>query len=150
MKKIFLFVFLLFTSTVSFSQESLIDSLLDNWHLAAAKSDFKKYFDFMNDDFVFLGTDPSERWTKDSFAIFCKPYFNQGKGWNFTKINRNITFSKNGKIAWFDETINTWMNVCRGSGVLIKHKKTWKISQYNLTVLIENEKMKDFLQLRSK
>jgi hypothetical protein len=51
-------------------------------------------------------------------------------------------------VAWFDEELATWMNTCRGSGILIKEKNKWKLAYYNLTVLIENEKMKSFIELR--
>jgi hypothetical protein len=48
------------------------------------------------------------------------------------------------KIAWFDEGLDTWMKGCRGSGILEKQKGEWKLVYYNLTVLIENEKIKEF------
>lgn len=151
MKKLLIIVCLFVYNQHSFAQSITVelDSLLDQWYQAAATSNFKVYFDFMDEDFVFLGTDPSERWTKQEFASFCKPYFDAGKGWDFKKIKRTISLSKNGKMAWFDETIDTWMNVCRGSGVLVKKKKEWKIIQYNLAVLIENGKMNQFLRLRN-
>ena len=57
---------------------------------------------------------------------------------------------RNGKIAWFDEVLDTWMKDCRGSGVFVKRKGVWKLMQYNLTVLIENEKVQEFIELRNK
>lgn len=123
---------------------------MDKWHLAAAKADYNAYFDFMNEDFVFLGTDPKERWTKNQFSTFCKPYFDAGKAWDFKAKDRHWNFSSNHKIAWFDENLDTWKEGCRGSGVLVKKHGQWKISQYNLTVLIENEKIQEFILLRKK
>jgi ketosteroid isomerase-like protein len=130
------------------SETEKIDLLIDNWHLAAAKADYANYFAFMADNFIFLGTDPTERWNKEEFSGFCKPYFDKGKAWDFRKIERHIEISKDGKVAWFDEKISTWMKDCRGSGVLIKVGKEWKLTQYNLAVLIENDKIKEFIQLR--
>lgn len=121
---------------------------MDEWHLAATKADFESYFGFMADNFIFLGTAPGERWTKKQFADFSKPYFDRGKAWDFKASNRQWEFSTNGKIAWFDEDLDTWMRGCRGTGVLVKKKGKWQIAQYNLTVLIENEKMKEFIELR--
>ena len=141
------FLFLSHTNSNKNETEK-IDELVDAWHLAAASSNFEAYFDFMDERFVFLGTDPTERWDKTTFASFTKPYFEQGKGWNFTKIERFITVSSDGKTAWFDERINTWMRDCRGNGVLVKSGKTWKIAQYNLAVLIENDKIRSFIALR--
>ena len=125
-----------------------IDQLIDNWHKAAAEANYTNYFGFMADNFIFLGTDPTERWNKEQFSGFCKPYFDKGKAWDFRKIERHIELSKDGKVAWFDEKISTWMKDCRGSGVLIKVGKEWKLAQYNLAVLIENDKIQEFIKLR--
>jgi hypothetical protein len=59
-------------------------------------------------------------------------------------------FSKDKKIAWFDERLDTWMDECRGSGICVKEKGKWKLAYYNLTVLIENDKIKEFIELRAK
>ena len=147
MKIKILFLFLIIKTSVSFGQSEL-DKLLDTWHLAASNASFDSYFEVVTDDFVFLGTAPGERWTKNQFAAFSKPYFDKGKAWDFKASNRKWNYSSNGKIAWFDEDLDTWMRGCRGSGVLVKKKGKWKIAYYNLTVLIENEKMKSFIELR--
>jgi ketosteroid isomerase-like protein len=127
---------------------TLLDQVVDNWHLAASKADLTTYFSYVTDDFIFLGTDPNERWNKKEFEAFCKPYFDKGTAWTFTKTERNWVFSKNKKTAWFDEKLDTWMSDCRGSGVLVKKGKQWKLAYYNLTVVIENDKIKSFIELR--
>jgi hypothetical protein len=125
-----------------------LDSLMDKWHSDAAKCRFEEYFSFMDDSFVFLGTAPEERWDKAAFSLFSKPYFDIRKAWDFKPSNRKWAFYKDLNVAWFDEELDTWMRGCRGSGVLIKVDGHWKLAQYNLTVLIENEKMKEFILLR--
>lgn len=142
-----LFVVLAFHS-IAQKDIAVLNQLLDNWHGAAAKADFNAYFAPTTDDFVFLGTAPGERWDKKAFQSFCKPYFDKGKAWDFVPSNRIWMFSKDGKTAWFDENLVTWMEGCRGSGVCVKEKSGWKIAYYNLTVLIENEKIKSFIELR--
>ena len=52
------------------------------------------------------------------------------------------------KTAWFDEDLDTWMGGCRGSGICVLEADKWKIAYYNLTVLIENEKIEQFIKLR--
>ena len=136
-------------SSLAFGQTEL-DQLIDQWHLDAASAKFDPYFEIMSEDFIFLGTAPGERWTKTEFATFSKPYFDKGKAWDFKASNRNWVFSKNKKMAWFDEDLTTWMEGCRGSGILVKSKGKWKLVYYNLTVLIENEKIKEFIDLRKK
>ena len=145
----FLFLGFIFLSSIQ-SETKLeeLNSIIDNWHKAAAAASMEDYFSCVTDDFVFLGTDPTERWEKEAFKAFCKPHFDKGNGWDFKSTERNWVFSKNKKIAWFDEKLETWMEECRGSGVLVKEGKTWKLAYYNLTVLIENDKIKSFIELR--
>ena len=125
-----------------------VNTLLDTWHKAASDANFKEYFGVLDSTSVYIGTAAEEIWTKEQFANFSKPYFDKGKAWDFKASNRIWSFSKNGKIAWFDEDLATWMRGCRGSGILIKKRGEWKIAYYNLTVLIENEKMDSFIELR--
>ena len=152
MKQLEIFVLLfLALITVSFkpsSPEIQLNELMDQWHKAASEANFEGYFGVMDESFVFLGTAPGERWTKGEFASFSKPYFDQGKAWDFKASNRNWNFSKNRKIAWFDEELDTWMRGCRGTGILVKKRGKWKLVNYNLTVLIENEKIQEFIDLR--
>lgn len=130
--------------------EKEVNQLLNDWHLAASNAHLNDYFKVMHPDFIFLGTDPKERWSKSEFYNFCKPYFNKGQAWDF-KVNwRNVYFSPDHKTAWFEESLETWMEECRGSGVLIFVNGSWQIIHYNLTVLIENEKVKKFIKLRKK
>ncbi len=125
-----------------------MNKLIDDWHQAATDANFDAYFGVTTEDFVFLGTAPGERWNKDQFMEFCKPYFDNGKAWDFKASNRNWVIDSKGKTAWFDEDLDTWMRGCRGSGIIRKVKGEWKIAYYNLTVLIENEKIEYFKKLR--
>lgn len=125
-----------------------LNQLIDDWHVAAAHGNFNGYFGATSEDFVFLGTAPEERWTKEEFSAFCKPYFDRGNAWDFKPSNRKWNFSKDGKTAWFDEDLDTWMRGCRGTGIVRKIKGEWKIAYYNLHVLIENEKIQSFIELR--
>lgn len=150
MKKIYLSLVICCYFSLNSSAQKELDVFIDNWHLAATQANFDNYFGATNDSFVFLGTAPEERWTKDQFIAFSKPYFDKGKAWDFKASNRVWNFSKNRKMAWFDEDLDTWMRECRGSGIVIKKKGEWKLVYYNLTVLIENEKMKEFIELRDK
>ena len=128
-------------------QTKNINQLLDNWHKAATNADLKNYFNKMTDDAIYLGTDASERWTKDEFYKFCKPYFDKGKAWDFKAKNRTVYFSDNYKTAWFEETLDTWMGECRGSGILVYQNSQWKIKHYNLSVAVPNAIIKDYVKL---
>lgn len=135
------------SSTDKSEAVSKIDKTLDRWHQAAADADFKTYFNLMSDDAVFVGTDASEVWDKPAFMKFAKPYFDKRKAWNFKKIKRHIYLNEAQTIAWFDETLNTWMGVCRGAGVLQKTGQTWQIKHYVLSLTIPNDKMKKVISV---
>lgn len=141
---------LLFISSAftCFTQVNQLNTLVTNWHLAASNANLNNYCQLMSEKFVFLGTAPGERWEKKAFIDFSKPYFDKGKAWDFKPSNRVWEFNTDSTIAWFDENLDTWMRGCRGSGILEKENNTWKIRYYNLTVLIENEKIGPFIQLR--
>lgn len=127
-------------SAHSKNNEHLIDYTLDSFHQAAAQADAKNYLSLLTADAIFLGTDATERWTKTQFTEFVIPYFDEGKGWSYTSTERNITIFKNGTVAFFDEILsNEKYGRCRGSGVLINTEHGWKISQYNLALLIPND-----------
>jgi ketosteroid isomerase-like protein len=132
------------------SSASLLDEKMNKWHHDVATFDFESYFDFMTADFVFLGTDPTERWTKTEFEKFCQPYFEKKSTWDFKTNSRRWYMSDDQNTAWFEESLDTWMEECRGSGVLKKENGIWKIAHYNLTVLIENNKVDKFIKLRKK
>lgn len=126
-----------------------VASVLDSWHKAAAKAQFDAYFDVMADDAVFIGTDAKENWNKTAFQTFAKPYFDKGKAWNFTPIERHVFVDKSGKLAWFDELLSTQMKVCRGSGVLVKIGKDWKIQHYVLSMTIPNENVNEVVKIKT-
>lgn len=116
-----------------------ISKMLDGFNGAAANADFKTYFDYFADESTFIGTDATEVWDKKAFMDWAKPYFDKKTTWNFTSLKRNIYFSKDGKLAWFDELLDTQMKICRGSGVLEKINGQWKIKQYVLSMTIPND-----------
>jgi ketosteroid isomerase-like protein len=125
-----------------------VNETLDAWHKAAAEANAKVYFGMMTDDAIFIGTDATENWDLKAFQAFAKPYFDRGKAWDFKAIERHIYFDKSGKLAWFDELLNTQMKICRGSGVMVKIGKEWKIKHYVLSMTIPNEKTNEVVKIK--
>ncbi|NHM07813.1 nuclear transport factor 2 family protein [Flavobacterium sp. CYK-4] len=126
-----------------------IDAVLNQWHQAAAQGNAQNYFGAMSDDAIFIGTDASENWNKKAFEAFAKPYFNKGKAWDFKPIERHVYFSADHQTAWFDELLDTWMKVCRGSGVLVKLGKEWKIQHYVLSMTIPNDNTNAVIKIKA-
>ncbi|RZJ62113.1 MAG: hypothetical protein EOO45_22755 [Flavobacterium sp.] len=131
-------------------EKTAINSLLNNWHNAAAKADYNAYFGKIAEDGIYIGTDAGENWNKKEFEVFAKPYFDKGKAWNFTALERHIFFSKDGKTAWFDELLDTQMKTCRGSGILEMQGKEWKIKHYVLSLTIPNDAVQEVLPLKGR
>jgi ketosteroid isomerase-like protein len=121
------------------SQEHAVAAAIDDWHAAAAAADEGRYFGHMTENAVFLGTDPTERWTKAQFRAYAHPYFARGKAWSFRSVRRDVSISRDGSVAWFDEDLATTnLGSARGTGVLVREGTTWKVAQYNLSVPIPN------------
>jgi hypothetical protein len=119
--------------------------------LAAAQCDETRYFGLLADAAIFLGTDPEERWTKAEFRAWASPYFKRGKAWTFKAVRRRLIRSSEGSVAWFEETLDTPnLGPARGSGVLVKEGKGWRIALYDLSVPIPNALFKDVKALLDK
>jgi ketosteroid isomerase-like protein len=135
-----LFLFLTGGRSMADVHEAAVASVLNQFHKAASEHDFQKYFGLMTADAVFIGTDATERWDVKAFKDYVKPHFDKGRGWTYTPKTRHISFSKDRSVAWFDEILdNAKYGTCRGTGVLVKDGKDWKISQYHLTIPVPNE-----------
>tara|TARA_R110000868_G_scaffold14943_2_gene68907 strand:+ start:125 stop:622 length:498 start_codon:yes stop_codon:yes gene_type:complete len=149
MNKIVITLVCLFT-VYCHSQDSklAIDLALNNWHKAASEADFDTYFNLMTKDGVFIGTDATENWQNQAFRDFSKPYFDAGKAWSFTAIERNIYVNDTNDFAWFDELLDTQMKICRGSGVLKKENGEWKIAHYVLSIAVPNENVDALVLLK--
>jgi len=137
------------TQTQTLIKEN-INTFVTNWHKAASEANYENYFGAMDSVSVFIGTDASENWTKKQFQEFSKPYFDKGKAWNFTVLDRNVYISTSQDFVWFDELLNTWMGTCRGSGVLEKVGKNWKIKQYVLSITIPNDDVQKIIAAKKK
>ncbi|RKS12951.1 SnoaL-like protein [Flavobacterium sp. 120] len=145
---------LLFSSFISADQDNTkekanINSTLDAWHKAASEANYNAYFSLMTEDAIFIGTDATENWNKKDFQAYAKPHFDKGKAWSFTALERHIYFDKTGKTAWFDELLNTQMKICRGSGVLVKIGKEWKIKHYVLSMTIPNDNSSEVIKIKA-
>ncbi|NAY92573.1 hypothetical protein GTQ34_11655 [Muricauda sp. JGD-17] len=144
--------FLLCTASVTLMaqnpEKEQINLLLDAWHEAAANADFDTYFEKMTEDGVFIGTDATENWQNEAFRTFSKPYFDRGKAWSFTAVERNIYVGNNEDFAWFDELLDTQMKICRGSGVLKKVDGQWKIAHYVLSIAVPNDNVAELIEIK--
>ncbi len=122
-----------------------LNKFMDDWHNDVATFNYNAYFNKIDSLGYFIGTDASEIWTKKEFAAFSKPYFDKKQTWDFKALKRNFFIDNTGNIAWFNEVLDTWMGLCRGSGILQNKNGKWKIMQYVLSVTIPNDDIKAVL-----
>ena len=124
-----------------------VDRALDALHTAASNADEKGYFALFAPEAVFLGTDATERWNIQEFRAYVHPYFSRGEGWTYEVEKRNIDFTPDGAVAWFDELLqNERYGECRGTGLLRRVDGVWRIVQYNLTIPVPNGVARDVVE----
>lgn len=121
------------------SNESVGD-VLDRWHHAAAVADEETYFGLMTANAVFLGTDGTERWTREELRDWSARYFDRDSAWVYEPLERHVIISEDGDTAWFDESLRSLSyGSCRGSGVMVLQSGEWRIAQYHLVIPIPND-----------
>ncbi|MBL8679213.1 MAG: nuclear transport factor 2 family protein [Myxococcales bacterium] len=129
-------------------ERAAIDAVLDDWHAAAAASDLERYMRHISDQGVFLGTDATERWTKDQFRAYATRPFSERRGWSMRSTRRAVMVR--GDVAFFDEDLDAVnLGAARGSGVLVRDGGRWQIAQYNLAITVPNERFEEVRTLLS-
>jgi hypothetical protein len=151
MKHVLLALGLLWATTSAIAQapdaatafRQQIEAFIDEWHDDAAHSRLR-YFDKMAADGVYIGTDKTERWTRDEFKAWAKPYFERPTAWAFHATRRNVAFSRDHLFIWFDEQLDTQMGLCQASGVIRNTPDGLRIEHYQLSVAIPNDLVERF------
>ncbi|MBO6514480.1 MAG: nuclear transport factor 2 family protein [Phycisphaerales bacterium] len=125
-----------------------IAEVLDDWHHAAAVGELEPYIGAMTEGAIFLGTDSSERWTRDELQAYAEKYFGDGEGWVYVPRDRYIRTNAYGDVAWVDEILdNEKYGEFRGTAVLRQNGDEWRIAHYSLTFLVPNDRAKDVVDL---
>lgn len=135
------------TQAVDSTAAQQVHRFMDAWHHAAATADQNVFFGSMAADAIYLGTDASERWLRDELKSWSAKYFKGDKAWDFTPYDRQLYWSDNQRVVWFEELLDTWMGTCRGSGVLMRAGDSWVLKHYDLAVMVPNDVIEDFIDL---
>ncbi|HTR20209.1 MAG TPA: nuclear transport factor 2 family protein [Gemmatimonadales bacterium] len=119
-----------------------VSAVLDALHHDATVADESAYLALFAPEGVFIGTDATERWTREEFQVYVHKRFATGQGWTYVPRAgmRHVEFDPTGQVAWFDEIlVNDHYGETRGTGVLRFIGGEWKIAQYHLTIPLPNE-----------
>jgi hypothetical protein len=121
-------------------ERGAVDEVLDALHQAATDADAARYFGLFTEDAVFVGTDATERWDLPAFRAFAEPHFAEAPAWAYTPERRSVSFDARGRTAWFDEALrHERYGEVRGSGVLVRQGRDWRVAQYVLSFPVPNE-----------
>lgn len=124
-----------------------VAAVLDDWHAAASEADGPRYLGHFAPRAVFMGTDATERWTLSEFTGYVRGRFALA-GWTYHPHDRFVSFSDDGRVAWFDEALTHGSyGELRGTGVLRKDDGVWRIAHYNLTFTIPNKIATEVVQV---
>lgn len=115
-----------------------VNDFVDRWHDDAAHAR-PAYFDKIAKDGVYIGTDKGEYWRRDAFKTWAAPHFKRKSAWTFKTIRRNVYFSDDRAMIWFDELLDTQMGVCQASGVMRRKGDSFEIVHYQLSMAVPNE-----------
>ncbi len=129
------------------TEKDHINEFMNAWHQAAATADEDMFFGSMTENGIYLGTDKTEKWTRDEMKEWSQEYFDRESAWAFTVLNRDVYLSEDGNTAWFIEKLDTWMGICKGTGVLVKQNNEWKIALFDLSVSVDNDNIQKFIEL---
>lgn len=134
-----------FTADPKATDTQQVNAFIDEWHDDAAHAR-SRFFDKMAPDAVYIGTDKTERWTRDELKAWSKKYFERPSAWAFTPIKRHVAFSADRQFIWFDEQLDTQMGVCQASGVVQRTASGLQILHYQLSLAVPNELVDQFTE----
>ena len=114
---------------------------LDAFHAAAARGDADAYVALLAADFVFLGTDATERWDRFAFEAYARARFARGDEWTYEVLARRATAVAPRVVAFDEDLRHATLGRCRGSGILVADDDDGgglKVARYALSVPIPN------------
>lgn len=115
-----------------------VNAFLDEWHLDAAHAR-PAYFDKIAPDGIYIGTDRTERWTREAFKAWAAPAFARPSAWTLTPRERHVSATADGSVIWFDEQLDSGMGLLQASGVMRAVDGRLEIVHYQLSIAVPNE-----------
>jgi hypothetical protein len=115
-----------------------VNAFVDEWHQDAALAR-PAYFDKIAPDGIYIGTDRTERWTREAFQAWAARAFARPSAWTLTPRERHVSCSADGTIIWFDEQLDSGMGLLRATGVVRAVDGRLEIVHYQLSIAVPNE-----------
>ncbi|GAC1380381.1 MAG: hypothetical protein NVSMB45_03550 [Ginsengibacter sp.] len=126
--------------------KSAITKVLDSMHHGFRTKNFKVMESFLTEDGLYLGTDPSEIWSKKQLSQYFDKNVKDTNNISYTILSRNILLGKNNNSAmaieqYYLSTMSDKMMV-RSISKLVNKDNVWKISFYSWNFIPRNEDIK--------
>ena len=115
-----------------------VNAFVDEWHADAAAAR-PAFFDKMAPEGIYIGTDRSERWTREELREWSRKYFARPSAWAFTPLVRHVALGPERRVAWFDEQLASGMGTLQSTGVLRAKGEGFEIVHYQLSMAVPNE-----------
>ena len=115
-----------------------VNAFVDEWHQDAAHAR-PAFFDKIAADGIYIGTDKTERWTKEVFREWAKPAFARPTAWAFTPLHRNLRFTPDRTVIWFDEQVRSAMGILQATGVMRPTATRFEMVHYQLSIAVPND-----------
>jgi len=117
---------------------SRVNAFVDAWHQDAAHAR-PAFFDKIASDGIYIGTDKTERWTREAFREWAKPAFARPVAWAFTPLHRNVRVSPDRTFVWFDQQVRSSMGILQATGVMRPAADSFEMVHYQLSIAVPNE-----------
>ena len=132
-------------TSVNFPRASII-KVLDSMHQGFRTKNFKLMESFLTEDGLYLGTDPTEIWSKKQLSQYFDKSNRNSKDLTYNILSRTILPGKNFNTAlcveqYYLSTMSDKMMV-RSISRLVKRDESWKISFYSWNFIPRNEDIK--------
>ena len=122
-----------------------IAAVLDTMHEGFQKKDFKQLESCLTDDGLYLGTDPSQVWSKKQLTEYYDSNGADSGTVTYNLISRNILLSRNNNSAIAIEQFfsggKSEKIMLRGVARLIYRNDEWKINFYSWSMIPRNQDM---------
>ena len=114
-----------------------VHAFVDEWHADAAHAR-PAFFDKIAADGIYIGTDRTERWTRDAFKTWAARFFERESAWTLVPRERHVRWSTDGAVIWFDEQLDSSMGVLQATGVMRAAGERLEIVHYQLSIAVPN------------
>lgn len=120
-----------------------VGASLNALHASAGRADGSAYSERLDPDLIWIDSDASERWTRDSYIASANAHFEQSQGWTYSARSRQVWLASDpcDCLAWADEVLDSEAYGTTVGNALMRRGDDgeWRVWRYALTYPIPND-----------